>query len=408
MNINDIREEFPQLQIKNKNGFPLIYFDNAATTLKPKRVIKALSDVYLNSFGNANRGAHEMSVNASSIFENTRNNIKEFIGAENSGNIIFTKGATESLNIIASSYGKVILKENDYVLIGIDSHHANLVTWQEVCKYTGAKLLYFYVDENGEIDYIDLEKKLLNKPKLVSFTPITNTFGVIHDYKKIISMSKSIGAKVIIDGSQSMTHIKFDVKKDNIDFLVFSGHKVLAPQGIGVLYVNDNIINDMNPFLYGGDMIDYVYEDSSTYKKNFELFEGGTQNTSAVCGLNEAINYINEMGISKIINYENMLRDYFIEKFLSMDKFILYGPKEKNHRSSLFSFNIKECHPHDVSTILDTFGIAIRSGNHCCQPFMRSLKLNSTCRASLYFYNTKEEIDYFFDKIVEVRKILGF
>lgn len=408
MDVYKIREDFPSLSSKTDAGLPIVYFDNAATSLKPKCVIEAMNNVYFNSFGNANRGSHIAGVRASIIMDETRETVREFIGAKNKRNIIFTKGATEALNIIVYSYAINNLKEGDEILIGIDSHHSNLVPWKVLCETRGIKLNYFYVDEHGEILFDDFLKKLESRPKIVSFTPITNTFGVIHDYKEIIRRSKEVGAKVLVDASQSMTHIKFNVCDDNIDFLVFSGHKVLSPQGIGVLYAGDSVIGDMNPFLYGGDMIDYVFEDEVTFKSFHEAFEGGTQNVSSVAGLNEAIKYINRIGLDKIINYENELKSYFLSKSKELKDIVVYGPKDEEKRVCVFSFNITDVHPHDVSTILDSYGIAVRSGHHCAQPFMRKMKLNSTTRASLYFYNTKEEIDYFFDKVSQVKTILKF
>ncbi len=408
MDIYKIREDFPSLLSKNDEGTPIVYFDNAATSLKPKCVMETMQDVYINAFGNANRGSHIMGVRASNVMDTTRENVKNFIGADNKRNIIFTKGATEALNIIVFSYASNYLKEGDEILIGIDSHHANLVPWKMLCEQRGVKLTFFYVDSKGEIIYDDFLEKIKRKPKIVSFTPITNTFGVIHDYKKIIELSKEVGAKVVVDASQSMTHIKFDVNKDDIDFLVFSGHKILSPQGIGVLYASDKVINDMNPFLYGGDMIDYVFEDEVTFKNYFEGFEGGTQNVSSIAGLNSAIEYLNSIGLQNIIEYENKLKKYFVEKSKEVEEFIFYGPDDLNKRVCVFSFNIKDVHPHDVATILDSYGIAVRSGHHCAQPFMRRQGLNSTTRASLYFYNTIEEIDYFFDKVKSIKKVLKF
>lgn len=408
MDIYKIRDDFPGIYSKNDKNIPIVYFDSASTTLKPKCVLDSSFDVYLNAYGNANRGSHSMGVRASLIMDEARESVKKFIGAEDKKNIIFTKNATEALNIIAFSYALKNLNEGDEILIGIDSHHANLVPWKIICDKKGIKLNYFYVDSNGEILFDDFIKKLEKLPKLVSFTPVTNTFGVIHDYKKIIKLCKKINAKIVVDASQSMTHVKFNVYEDDIDFLVFSGHKLMAPQGVGVLYISDKNINFIDPFLYGGDMIDYVFEDEVTFKNYFEKFEGGTQNVSSIAGLNRAIEYINFLGFDSIVEYEKDLTRYFIDKSKNIKDLILYGPEDLESRTCVFSFNIKNIHPHDVSTILDSFGIAVRSGHHCAQPFMRKLGLNSTTRASLYFYNTKEEIDYLFEKISDVKSILKF
>lgn len=406
MDVLKIRNDFPSLSCVNDDGIQIVYFDNAATTLKPKCVLDAINDVYKNSFGNANRGSHTPGVRASITVDNARECVKNFIGSKNKRNIIFTKGATESLNIIVFSYAMNNLKEGDEILIGIDSHHANFVPWKILSERKGINVNYFYVNEFGEIIMDDFLKKLEKSPKIVSFTPITNTFGVFHDYKKIIELAKSSGAKVVVDASQSMTHIKFNVEDDKIDFLVFSGHKIFAPQGVGVLYASDEVINSMEPFLYGGDMIDYVFEDEVTFKKYYEAFEGGSQNISSIGGLCAAIGYINSIGLDEIINYENLLKKYFVDKSKNIEDFILYGTKDLNKRVCVFSFNVKDVHPHDISTILDSYGISVRSGHHCSQPFMRSLSINSTTRASLCFYNTFEEIDYFFDNIVKIREIL--
>lgn len=408
MDICSIRKDFPSISSKNDQNIPIIYFDNAATALKPKCVLDSSFDVYLNAYGNPNRGTHTMGVRASKIMDETRECVKEFIGARDKKNIIFTKNATESLNIITFSYALKNLSKGDEILIGIDSHHANFVPWKVICEKKGIKLNYFYVNSDGEILFDDFMKKLDRSPKLVSFTPVTNTFGVIHDYKKIIKLCKDINAKVVVDASQSMTHIKFNVYEDDIDFFVFSGHKLMAPQGVGVLYINDENMNFIDPFLYGGDMIDYVFEDEVTFKNYFEKFEGGTQNVSSIAGLNKAIEYINRLGLENIVEYEKNLTKYFVDKSRDIEDLILYGPKNIENRTCVFSFNVKNIHPHDVSTILDSYGIAVRSGHHCAQPFMRKLGLNSTTRASLYFYNTKEEIDYFFEKIHDVKRILKF
>lgn len=406
MDIYKIRKDFPGIFTKNEKNMPIVYFDNASTTLKPKCVIDSLCNVYTCSYGNAKRSSHIMGVRASVIMDETREVVKNFIGAKDSRNIVFTKNATEALNIIAFSYAMKNLNAGDEILIGIDSHHANLVPWQIICNRKGIKLNYFYVDDGGEILIDEFKQKLKSSPKIVSFTPITNTFGVIHPYREIIKLCKENGAKVVVDASQSMTHIKFDVFKDDIDFLVFSGHKLMAPQGVGVLYINDENMECIDPFLYGGDMIDYVFEDEVSFKNYFEAFEGGTQNASSIAGLKMAIEYINEIGLDEIKNYEDELKDYFINKSMGSKDFILYGPRDLYRRTIVFSFNIKGIHPHDVSTILDSFGIAVRSGHHCAQPFMRRQGLNSTTRASLYLYNTKEEIDYFFEKVDDVKKIL--
>ena len=384
----DIRDDFPIL--KNRN---IAYLDSGATTQKPKQVIKAIEDFYENYNANVHRGAYSLSTEASAIYEDTRTKIANFINAKHREEIIFSKNATESLNLIAYSYGLDKLKKDDEIVISIMEHHSNLVPWQKVAKQTDAKLNYMYINDEFEISDEEIENKITDKTKIVGITHVSNVLGTINNIKKIIKYAHKKGAIVIVDASQSIPHMKIDVQDLDCDFLVFSGHKMLAPLGIGVLYGKREILNDMTPFLMGGDMIEYVYEQNTTFAPLPNKFEAGTQNIEGVIGLGAAIDYINNFGYDNIQKIENDLLSYAREELSKLDFLTLYLTPNKENHSSVISFNINGVHPHDVASILDSEGVCVRSGNHCAQPLLRSLGIDSTCRASFYFYNTKEDVD---------------
>ena len=384
----DIRDDFPIL--KNRN---IAYLDSGATTQKPKQVIKAIEDFYENYNANVHRGAYSLSTEASAIYEDTRTKIANFINAKHREEIIFSKNATESLNLIAYSYGLDKLKKDDEIVISIMEHHSNLVPWQKVAKQTDAKLNYMYINDEFEISDEEIENKITDKTKIVGITHVSNVLGTINNIKKIIKHAHKKGAIVIVDASQSIPHMKIDVQDLDCDFLVFSGHKMLAPLGIGVLYGKREILNDMTPFLMGGDMIEYVYEQNTTFAPLPNKFEAGTQNIEGVIGLGSAIDYINNFGYDNIQKIENDLLSYAREELSKLDFLTLYLTPNKENHSSVISFNINVVHPHDVASILDSEGVCVRSGNHCAQPLLRFLGIDSTCRASFYFYNTKEDVD---------------
>lgn len=386
--IEEIKKDFPLLENRN-----IAYLDSGATTQKPKEVIEAIKKYYENSNANPHRGAYSLSIEATEQYENTRTKIAEFINAKHREEIIFSKNATESLNLIAYSYGMDNLKKDDEVVISIMEHHSNLVPWQKVTKATGSKLNYMYINENYEISDEEIESKITDKTKIVGITHVSNVLGTINNVKKIIKYAHKKGAVVIVDASQSIPHMKIDVQDLDADFLVFSGHKMLAPLGIGVLYGKREILNNMTPFLMGGDMIEYVYEQETTFAPLPNKFEAGTQNVEGVIGLGAAIDYIQKIGYDKIQEKENEIISYARQELSKLDYLTLYlTPNAQNH-SSVISFNIKGVHPHDVASILDSENVCVRSGNHCAQPLMRFLGIDSTCRASFYFYNTKEDVD---------------
>ena len=388
MEINNIKKDFPLLENEN-----ITYLDSGATTQKPIQVIKAVEEFYQKYNANPHRGAYSLSVEATEQYENTRTKIAKFINAKHREEIIFSKNATESLNLIAYSYGLDNLKKDDEVVISIMEHHSNLVPWQKITKQTGSKLNYMYINENYEITDEEIESKITDKTKIVGITHVSNVLGTINNVKKIIKDAHKKGAVVIVDASQSIPHMKIDVQDLDADFLVFSGHKMLAPLGIGVLYGKREILNKMTPFLMGGDMIEYVYEQDTTFAPLPNKFEAGTQNVEGVIGLGAAIDYIENLGYDKIQEIEHEVISYARQELSKLDYLTLYTtPNEENH-SSVISFNINGVHPHDVASILDSEGVCVRSGNHCAQPLMRFLGIDSTCRASFYIYNTKEDVD---------------
>ena len=388
MEINNMKKDFPLLENEN-----ITYLDSGATTQKPIQVIKAVEEFYQKYNANPHRGAYSLSVEATEQYENTRTKIAKFINAKHREEIIFSKNATESLNLIAYSYGLDNLKKDDEVVISIMEHHSNLVPWQKMTKQTGSKLKYMYINENYEITDEEIENKITDKTKIVGITHVSNVLGTINNVKKIIKYAHKKGVVVIVDASQSIPHMKIDVQDLDADFLVFSGHKMLAPLGIGVLYGKREILNKMTPFLMGGDMIEYVYEQETTFAPLPNKFEAGTQNVEGVIGLGAAIDYIENLGYDKIQEIEHEVISYARQELSKLDYLTLYTtPNEENH-SSVISFNIKGVHPHDVASILDSEGVCVRSGNHCAQPLMRFLGIDSTCRASFYIYNTKEDVD---------------
>ncbi len=388
MNVEEIRKDFPIFANRD-----IAYLDNGATTQKPIQVINAVKDFYEKYNANPHRGAYTLSLEATEKYENARTKVAKFINAKHREEIIFSKNATESLNLIAYSYGMEGLKSGDEVTLSIMEHHSNLVPWQKITKATGSKLNYMYINDEFEIPEEEIKKKITNKTKIVGITHVSNSLGTINDIKKIIKYAHKMGAIVIVDGSQSIPHMKIDVQEIDADFFVFSGHKMLSPLGIGVLYGKKALLEKMTPFLMGGDMIEYVYEQDTTFAEVPNKFEAGTQNVEGAVGLASAIDYIEHIGYDKIQEIEQEVVNYAREELSKLDFLSLYLTPNKENHSSVISFNIKGVHPHDVASILDTEGVCVRSGNHCTQPLMRYLKIDSTCRASFYFYNTKEDVD---------------
>ena len=392
-----IRDDFPILQNRK-----MAYLDSGATTQKPKQVIEAIEKFYENNNANPHRGAYSLSIEATEEYENIRKKIAKFINARYEEEIIFSKNASESLNLVAYSYGLDNLKKDDEVVLSIMEHHSNLVPWQYVTGKTQSNLKYMYVNENYELSKEEIESKITDKTKI---THVSNVLGTINPVKEIIKYAHKKGAIVIVDASQSIPHMKIDVQDLDADFLAFSGHKMLAPLGIGVLYGKREILNKMSPFLMGGDMIEYVYEQKTTFAPLPNKFEAGTQNVEGVIGLGAAIDYISNLGYDKIQKIEDELLDYAREELSKLDFLKIYMTTNRKNHSAVISFNIKGVHPHDVASILDTENVCVRSGNHCAQPLLRFLGEDSTCRMSLYFYNTKQDIDMLVEALKKAYKM---
>lgn len=384
----NFKDDFPIL--KNRD---ISYLDSGATTQKPQCVIDAVENYYKMYNANPHRGAYSLSIEATEVYENTRAKIAKFINAENPEQIIFSKNATESLNLLAYSYGLDNLQSEDEVVLSIMEHHSNLVPWQYVTKKTGSTLKYMYINNEYELTREEIEEKITDKTKIVGITHVSNVLGTINNVKEIINYAHSKGAIVIVDASQSIPHMRIDVQDLDADFLVFSAHKMLAPLGLGVLYGKKSILDAMRPFIMGGDMIEYVYEQDTTFAMLPNKFEAGTQNVEAVVGLGTAIDYIEKIGYDKIQEAEKEVVSYAREELSKLNYVKMYiTPNEEKH-SAVISFNVEGVHPHDVASILDSVGVCVRSGNHCAQPLMRFLNIDSTCRASFYLYNTKEDVD---------------
>ena len=396
----NFKDEFPILQERK-----ISYLDSGATTQKPQCVIDAIESYYNECNANPHRGAYSLSIEATEKYESTREKIAKFINARNREEIIFSKNATESLNLIAYSYGLDNLKKDDEVVLSIMEHHSNLVPWQYVTKKTNSKLKFMYINKDNELSKEEIESKITDKTKVVGITHVSNVLGTINNVKEIIKYAHKKGAVVIVDASQSIPHMKIDVQDLDADFLVFSGHKMFAPLGIGVLYGKKELLNKMTPFLMGGDMIEYVYEQNTTFAPLPNKFEAGTQNVEGVIGLGSAIDYIEKIGYKEIQNVEEAITKYAVNELSKLDFLELYITPHLENHSTVISFNIKGVHPHDVASILDSNGVCVRSGNHCAQPLLRYLGMDSTCRASFSIYNTKEDVDNLVEALKKAYKM---
>ena len=400
------RQDFP---ILNDINNPVVYLDNGATTQKPQAVINAVRDYYIAENANPLRGLYSLSVKATEAYEKARQSVAKFINAKESCEIIFTRNATESLNLIAYSYGMSKIQENDEIVISILEHHSNILPWQMVAKAKKATLKYMYTDVEGNISDEEILSKITEKTKIVSITQVSNVLGVKTPLKKIIKRAHAVGAIVVVDGAQGAPHLATDVQKLDCDFYAFSGHKMLAPMGIGVLYGKKSLLEEMPPFLRGGEMIDMVTEQDATFAPLPEKFEAGTPNVSGAIGLKAAIDYLNNVGFDKIEAQEKELMDLAYTELAKIPYVTIYGPKNPALRYGVLSFNIEGVHPHDVSSLVDYHGnIALRAGHHCAQPLLKFLKTPSTNRISFYFYNTKEDVYKFIEQIKQVRKWMGY
>ena len=397
------RADFPLLDSSD-----VIYMDNAATSQRPQVVLDAMNEFYKHHNANPLRGVYKLSVEATEDYENARAKVAKFINASGSEEIVFTRNATESLNLVAYSYGLNNIKAGDEIVVSILEHHSNMLPWQMVAKATGANLVFLECEEDGEITKAEIDSKINENTKIVACTQISNVLGIPTPIEYIIEKAHSVGAIAVVDGAQSIPHKKIDVKALDADFFAFSGHKLCGPMGIGVLYGKKELLDAMPPFLSGGEMIEYVTRDSATYAELPHKFEAGTVNAEGAVGLAAAIDYIEGVGYDKIEAIEKELSAYAIET-LSKNKYVrILGSKDPGKHSGIINFILEGVHPHDVSTILDSKGIAVRAGHHCAQPLLQYLKINSTTRASLSFYNTKEEIDALSAALSDIRKEMGY
>lgn len=402
----DFQKEFPILQRK-MNGQPLVYLDNGATTQKPEKVVQALCNYYGGCNANPHRGAYELSVQATGIYEKARAHAQRFIHAGKPEEIVFTKNATEALNLVAYSYGLPFVGPGDEIVITVTEHHSNLVPWQMVAKQKQASLKYIYLEPDGNLSEEDMETKITERTKVVAVTHVSNVLGLVNDVRRVADKAHSVGAVCVVDGSQSAPHMAVDVQQLGADFFAFSGHKLLSPMGIGVLYGREALLEKMPPFLRGGDMIEYVEEQDASFAELPAKFEAGTQNVGGAAGLDAAMEYLESLTFSKIRQIEQDLLDYALPRLRELPFIELYGcDSRRDNKTGIITFNVKGVHPHDVATILDAQGVAIRAGHHCAQPLMRYLGQNATCRASFYLYNTKEDIERWIAALHEVRKVM--
>ena len=386
----------------------LVYFDNAATTQKPNVVLERMVRYYESENANPLRGVYDLSVKATDAYENARARTADFIGAESASEIIFTRNASESLNLIAKSYGETFLKEGDEIVLTVMEHHSNLLPWQEAVKKTGAKLVFLEPDKTGFISDEEIKAKITEKTKLVSLAHISNVLGRKNPVEKVIKAAHDVGAVAVIDGAQAVPHTRVNVRELDADFYVFSGHKMLAPMGIGVVYGKKKLLNKMPPFLTGGEMIEYVELDSATYAEVPHKFEAGTVNVGGAVGLHAAMDYLDKVGFDYIEETELRLTKRLFEGMKAIPYIKIAGSENAEEHNGIITFTIDDVHPHDSASILNDAKICVRAGHHCAQPLMKFLGFNSTLRASLYFYNTEEEVDRFLDSLTKVRGWLGY
>lgn len=393
MNITDIREQFPILH-QQVNGHDLVYLDSAATSQKPRAVIETLDKYYNQYNSNVHRGVHTLGTRATDGYEGAREKVRKFINAKSMAEIIFTKGTTTSLNMVALSYARANLKPGDEVVITYMEHHANIIPWQQAVKATGATLKYIPLQEDGTISLEDVRETVTSNTKIVAVSHVSNVLGTVNQIKEMAKIAHDNGAVIVVDGAQSTPHMKIDVQDLDCDFFALSSHKMCGPTGVGVLYGKKALLENMEPAEFGGEMIDFVGLYESTWKELPWKFEAGTPIIAGAIGLGAAIDFLEEIGLDEISRHEHKLAAYALERFRQLDGVTVYGPEEL---AGLVTFNLDDVHPHDVATVLDAEGIAVRAGHHCAQPLMKWLDVTATARASFYLYNTEEEID----KLVE-------
>ncbi|WAA11905.1 cysteine desulfurase [Fervidibacillus halotolerans] len=403
MDISAIRKQFPILH-QQVNEHPLVYLDSAATSQKPQSVIDAIAKYYSEYNANVHRGVHTLGSKATDAYEMVREKVQRFINAQSTEEIIFTRGTTTAINLVAQSFGRSNVKKGDEIVLTQMEHHSNLIPWQQVAKSTGASLKYIPLQSEGTLSLEDVAKTVTERTKIVAITHVSNVLGTINPIKEIARIVHEKGAVLVVDGAQSSPHMKIDVQDLDCDFFAFSGHKMCAPTGIGVLYGKKEWLERMEPVEFGGEMIDFVGLYDSTWKELPWKFEGGTPIIAGAIGLGSAIDFLEEIGMEAIEKHERDLIEYAMERLSNIEGITIYGPNKQKQRSGVLSFNIDEVHPHDVATVLDAEGIAVRAGHHCAQPLMKWLNVTATARASVYLYNTKDEIDRLAEGLVKAKE----
>lgn len=402
LDVQKLRAEFPILN-QAVNGKPLVYLDNAATSQKPKAVLDALQTYYGTMNANVHRGVHSLAEKATSAFEETRGLVADFIGATDLSEVIFTRGTTESVNMVAYGWGDLNVNEGDEVVVSIVEHHSNLVPWQELCRRKGAVLKFIRLGENYELDPDGLNGLISNKTKMVAITAMSNALGSVTDLAPIIARAHEVGARVLVDGAQSVPHFGADVQKMGADFFVFSAHKMLGPTGVGALWAKRALLEEMQPMLFGGEMIGEVSEQTASWNEVPAKFEAGTPNIAGVIGFGEASKFLNSVGMSNIKAHSTKLAHYAIQELSKVNGVRIYSPKERN--GGIVSFTMDGVHPHDIGSILDNEGVAIRAGHHCAQPLMESLNVPALARMSFYLYNTEQEVDSAVEAVKKVKSV---
>ncbi len=404
VDVEKVKTDFPILSRK-VNGKPLVYLDNAATTQKPKVVIDALVDYYSRYNANVHRGVHQLSIEATETYENSRKKVAKFINSPSPQEVIFTRGTTESINLVKFAWGGKFVKRGDLILVTLMEHHSNMVPWQLLAKEKGARLEYVPITSEGRIDVAELERLLGLSPSLFAFTHCSNVLGTINDAEKLCSMAKKAGATTLVDAAQSAPHMPVDVQKIGCDFFAFSGHKMLGPTGIGALFGRKDILNAMDPFQSGGDMIKEVHQDGARWNDIPYKFEAGTTNIADAIGLGVAVEYLTAIGMENVRRHEVDLLRYAFEKLSRIPNLKIYGPMDLESRGGVISYNLADIHPHDMASILDEEGVAIRSGHHCAQPLMEHLNVPGTSRASFYVYNSTSDIDAFIGALLKAKSV---
>lgn len=398
-----LKQDFPILN-QVINDEPLVYLDNAATTQKPQTVLDAVETYYHTSNANVHRGVHTLAERATSQYEGSREVIRNFINAAETAEVLLTRGTTTSLNWVARSFGELVVEAGDEILISYMEHHSNIIPWQQLAKKKQAKLVYVELTEDGQLDLTDFKNKLTNKTKIVSLTHVSNVLGVVNPIQKIADWVHEKNGYLVVDGAQAVPHMPVDVQALHADFYAFSGHKMLGPTGIGVLYGKRALLEQMEPVEFGGEMIDFVEEQDSTWKELPWKFEAGTPNIAGAIGLAAAVQYLERIGMENIVQHERELVEYVMPKLKQIDGLTIFGPEDLRFRTGVISFNIDGVHPHDVATAMDMEGVAVRAGHHCAQPLMTYMNQPATARASFYIYNTKADADKFVEAILATKE----